>query len=167
MGVLIRTFLEIALLRKGPEAIPASWLLFTIAVLLRYAVIAISIGLIDELSFDGSRVEFVFWLLSLFCYGSVVVLAGKTARLAPALTAIAGIGAVIVFVQVVVFQVGVLVVSGDRVVPLLEMLQIWSVVVKGHIIARAVQWHWYAGLLVSLGIFFFLEVVRATTFAAG
>ena len=166
MGLLIRTLLDITLLRKGPDAIPASWLLFVLAVLLRYSAVAL-IAAAGLLKLSTAQVDLVILMLELTCFAAVVVLRGKGERLSPTLTAIVGVDAVFVFAMAVILFVGLTFFEGNSIDPVINLLQIWSVVVKGHIIARSVDWHWYGGLLVSLGIYLFLEIVLATAFGAG
>ena len=166
MGLLIRTLLDITLLRKGPDAIPASWLLFVIAFLLRYAGVAV-VAELGGVSLSTVQVDLVFLLLELTCFAAIVVLRGKSERLSPTLTSIVGVDAIFVFAMAVILLVGRTFFGAESVGPAIDLLQIWSVVVKGHIIALSVDWHWYGGLLVSLAIYLFQKVLLAAFFGAG
>ena len=52
MGTLIQTLLDIPLLRKGPDAIPPSWLLFGAAVALRTMAIALFVVAVDDFTLE-------------------------------------------------------------------------------------------------------------------
>ena len=152
MGILIQTLLEITLLKKGPEALPPSWVLFVAAVFLRFVAIFLSVALIEQFTLETVKLDLVVWLASLFAFGGVVLIAGKGERMAQTLTAIAGIGAIVTFGMLLVVVVGGLVFAEVVVNNVAQLVLLWSVIVKGHIMARATGWHWYAGLLISIGV---------------
>ena len=152
MGTLIQTLLEITLLRKGPEALPRSWLLFVVAVLLRFLAIFLSAAVIERFTLETVRLDLVVWLASLLAFGGILLAAGKGDRLAQTLTAIVGIGAVVTFAMLFVVVLGATLFSETAVNNVAQLVLLWSVIVKGHIMARATGWHWYAGLLISIGV---------------
>ena len=152
MGTLIQTFLDITLLRKGPDAIPPSWFLFGVAVLLRMAAVLLLVVAFADFTLQSIKLDLISWMLGLACFGGVVVAVGKSERLVQTLTALVGIGAVVTFAMLLVTVVGGALFADQPVMTVAQLVLLWSVVVKGHIMARATGWHWYAGLLISIGV---------------
>lgn len=163
MGTLIQTLLDITLLRKGPDAIPPSWLLFGAAVALRMLALALFVVAVDGFTLEIVKDDLVAWLAGLFCFGSILIAAGKGARLAPTLTALVGIGAIVTFAMLLVVVIGGVLFREQPVTTVAQLVLLWSVVVKGHIMARATGWHWYAGLLISIAVLVLQLFVGLTT----
>ncbi len=166
MGALLGTFVNITLLRSGPEAIPPSWLLFVAAVMLRSLALALGVALVPDFSAASVKADLILWSIGLICFGTLVLATGKSARLAQTLTALVGIGAIVTFVMLIVFLIGNPFFHRETVTAVAQLLLLWSVVVKGHIMARALDWHWYAGLLVSVGVLLFQFTAPAALLAA-
>lgn len=150
---LIRTLFDITLLRKGPEDIPRSWLLLYITVALWLFAILAAAALIEN--FDGRDVliAVVSLLIGVFCYMAVLLVTGHSSRSLQAASAIIGCGALISLAQIaelVIFAPFLGTVLTDLVA---WLLLFWSVPVKGHIIARAIDSHWYIGIVIAMAIF--------------
>ena len=155
MLALFQTLFDIVRLRKGPEAIPYSWVLCLVVLtlwLLAGFAIALSTESIDDRDFLNSTFTGV---VALACYAAIVVSSGHTSRLLQTATAILGCGALISFLYLVETVVlGPLV--GEPVTTLIAMLIVfWSVPVEGHIIARAIDRHWYVGIAAAMAVFVF------------
>ncbi len=155
MLALFLTLFDIVRLRKGPEAIPYSWVLCLVVLtlwLLAGFAIALSIESIDDQDFLNSTFTGV---VALACYAAIVVSSGHTPRLLQTATAILGCGALISLLYLVETVVlGALV--GEPVTTLIAMLIVfWSVPVEGHIIARAIDRHWYVGIAAAMAVFVF------------
>ena len=155
MLALFLTLFDIVRLRKGPEAIPYSWVLCLVVLtlwLLAGFAIALSTERIDDQDFLNSTFTGV---VALACYAAIVVSSGLTPRLLQTATAILGCGALISFLYLVETVVlGALV--GEPVTTLIAMLIVfWSVPVEGHIIARAIDRHWYVGIAAAMAVFVF------------
>jgi hypothetical protein len=155
MLALFLTLFDIVRLRKGPEAIPYSWVLCLVVLtlwLLAGFAIALSTERIDDQDFLNSTFTGV---VALACYAAIVVSSGHTPRLLQTATAILGCGALISFLYLVETVVlGALV--GEPVTTLIAMLIVfWSVPVEGHIIARAIDRHWYVGIAAAMAVFVF------------
>lgn len=155
MLALFLTLFDIVRLRKGPEAIPYSWVLCLVVLtlwLLAGFAIALSTESIDDQDFLNSTFTGV---VALACYAAIVVSSGHTPRLLQTATAILGCGALISFLYLVETVVlGALV--GEPVTNLIAMLIVfWSVPVEGHIIARAIDRHWYVGIAAAMAVFVF------------
>jgi hypothetical protein len=150
---LISTLFDILTLRKGPDAIPHSLLLLVIAVVMWFLPLLSGTQLLPALDAQAVLSVTVSWLVSLACYVLVILVAGRSARLIQAMTAIIGCGALISFGQIssVVFLTPFL--SDNIVAIVVELLLFWSVYVKGHIVARTLAREWYVGLIIAIGVF--------------
>lgn len=153
MQALIKTLFDIIAIRKGPDSIPHSWLLLYASVLLWFFPLVVASVLVPN--FNGAVVTVVVasWIMAVVCYALVVVLAGFSSRLAQALTAIIGCGALIFLAQVagIIFLTPFLGVALAQI--FIYLLLFWSVYVKGHIIARTIDGEWYMGFLIAIGVF--------------
>jgi len=150
---LIKTLFDIVLLRKGPEAIPRSWLLFLITVLLWLFSALAALALIEQ--FDDS--DFFLGLfggtVGLACYAALVVVSGHSDRLSQTMSAIIGCGALISLAFVAEYVLFLPILGGGATGLIANLVLLWSVPVEGHIIARAINRHWYLGILIAIGVF--------------
>ena len=152
---LLETWFDIIRLRKGPDAIPYSWILTLIALLLWLLSGLVIMLMTAELDDQDYLVSTFTGVVGLACYASVVVLSGYTPRLLQTLTAILGCGALIGFMYIAgaVFLTPFLGANIANIVVTLILL--WSIPVEGHIIARAIERHWYVGIVAALAVFVF------------
>lgn len=92
---------------------------------------------------------FVGYLL----YWVVLLLTGFRHRIVPTIASIMACGSLLTILMVLI--VIVLRPLGGQVFAslLASLILFWSVPVKGHIIARAIERHWYVGIAIALGIF--------------
>jgi hypothetical protein len=150
---LVHTLFDIIRLRKGPDAIPHSSLLFAMAIALwLFASVAVI-----ATSAEPDLRDFLFGVVTaaagLLCYVAIVLFAGRAPRLLQTVTAIIGCGALlsVLYVAVDVFLAPFL---GENLTGLVAMLILfWSVPVEGHIIARAIDRHWYVGIVAAMAVF--------------
>ena len=153
MQAFIKTLFEIVTLRKGPDAIPYSWLLLNAATVMWFLPMLVAAVVVPGFGGAAVTASVASWGLSLACYAAVIVLAGYSHRLLQALTAIIGCGALI-FVAQVVGLVVMSVLLGAAVAELvIYLLLFWSVYIKGHIIARTIARGWYVGLIIAIAVF--------------
>ena len=150
---LFITFIDIILLRKGPEDIPRSSVLLVIVVSLWLAAGAAVIASIDVLGQTDFVVSLMTAAVAILLYSSVLIFSNKSARLMQTVTAILGCGAVLQM-----FFVGGHVILGSlidkNVAALISyLILLWSVPVEGHIIARATDRYWYVGFLIAFSVF--------------
>jgi hypothetical protein len=149
----IKTLLEILTIRKGPDAIPQSWLLLNMATAMWFLPLLLAALLVPGFGGSAVAVAVAGWALSLVCYASVVVLAGYSRRLLQSLTAIIGCGAIIFLAQVAGLVTLSLVLGAAFAQIIVYLLLFWSVHVKGHIIARTINREWYVGLVIAIAVF--------------
>lgn len=148
----IQILLDIILLRKSPEHLPHSGIVLLMALLLWLFARLASVALID--TYDGQRFVVAVFSVTFACsvYAFTLMLAGKRARTLQTLTAVIGVSALL---RVVYLAFNSLLIpflgSGVRLIFVIAMV-VWSIAVYGHIIARALDRHWYAGMAIALAV---------------
>ena len=92
-------------------------------------------------------------LVGILCYAAVVVISGHASRVLQTVSAVLGCGALIslAFVAEFVLFTPFLGQSISGIVA--QLILLWSVPVEGHIIARAIDRHWYVGILIAISVF--------------
>ena len=96
------------------------------------------------------------------CYTVVLVSARQLERFVPTISSIMACGSILsllVIFAVVMLEPFV----GQALASIVATLILfWSVPVKGHIIARAIQRHWYVGIVIAMTIFLLQYVIYLT-----
>lgn len=155
MLALIETLFAIIRLKKGPDAIPYSWAVCLVALTLWLAAgIAVTI-LADELTDRDFLVGTFTGVVALACYASIVVLSGFTPRLLQTMTAVLGCGALLGFLFIAGRVVLTPLLSKGITDLVVTLILLWSIPVEGHIIARAIDRHWYIGIVAAMAVFVF------------
>ncbi len=152
---LVLPFIEICLLRRAPNQIPASPLLLRFAVagyLLSGLLIALP-GLSLGEGLLSTALDFAL-LFGLTCLG--LYLAGKRERITQTLTALAGAGTVVNLLALP--AVLWLQAAGEAPLPslLLLLLTIWSIAILGHILRHAFSILFAFGILIAIGYYWLL-----------
>lgn len=153
MLAFFETLFDIIRLRKGPDAIPYSWIFCLIALTLwllsGFVFMVMTEGMDDRDYLVGTFTGVV----GLAAYAAIVVLTGRAVRLLQTLTAVLGCAAMLRFVYVAgdVFLTPFI---GAKFAGLaVTLILLWSIPVQGHIIARAIDRHWYVGILFAMAVF--------------
>ena len=155
MLALFQTLFDIIRLRKGPDAIPYSWFLCLIAMTLwLFAGMTMTI-MAEELGDKDFLLGTFTGVVGLACYASIVVLSGHTPRLLQTVTAVLGCGAVLSLLFVAGNLVLTPLLSESITNLVLTLILFWSIPVEGHIIARAIDRHWYVGIVAAMAVFVF------------
>ena len=155
MLALVETLFAIIRLKKGPDAIPYSWFLCLITMTMwLFAGLAMT-AMTEELGETDFLLGTFTGVVGLACYASIIVLSGHIPRLLQTVTAILGCGAVLSLLFIVgnVLLPPLLGASVTDLVVTLVLL--WSIPVEGHIIARAIDRHWYVGIVAAMAVFVF------------
>jgi hypothetical protein len=158
---LFETLFAIIRLKKGPDAIPYSWFLCLITMTMwLFAGLAMT-AVTEELGEADFLLGTFTGVVGLACYASIIVLSGHTPRLLQTVTAILGCGAMLslLFIAGDVLLSPILSASVANLVVTLILL--WSIPVEGHIIARAIDRHWYVGIVAAMAVFVFQLFVYA------
>ena len=161
MLALLRTLFDIVRLRKGPDAIPYSWLVCFIVLLLWLFA-----GLLTTTATPGlDDRDFLYGtftgVVGLAVYAAIVVTSGHTPRLLQTVTAILGSGALISFMFLAASMLlpplftPVPFLGEGAVNVVVTLILLWSIPVEGHIIARSIDRHWYLGIAIAMAVFVF------------
>ena len=146
----LKTLFDIAFLRKGPEHIPRSVVMLVMAILLWLFARLATLALISSSTEQTFIVEFFSAFFAICMYAVVVVLAGKNLHLLQTITALIGISAVMRVVYLIANTMLMPFLGAGFMFIIAIAITLWSIAVKGHIVASAMQRHWYAGLAVAL-----------------
>lgn len=151
--VLLKTLFDITLLRRGPDVLPAAWLVVVLTLGLWIAGLMLLVLLVPGVAVQRLDTAVLAWAISVALFASMVVVTGFSARLTQALAAIVGTSAVILLMQVVVLA-AVQPIAGEGVGRLLvNLLLFWSVFVKGSILAQTINVHQLIGVGISIVIY--------------
>ncbi|NQV85550.1 MAG: hypothetical protein HQ492_00535 [Woeseiaceae bacterium] len=150
---LFKTLFDIIRLQKGPEAIPHSPVLFALLASAWTAAAAAVTAMIGQLNQSDFAISMLLGIIALVIYAAVIVFSQKSSRVLQSLTAILGCG-VLLECLFVTGYLSLTPILGKDVAGLASFLiLLWSVPVEGHIIARAIDRHWYVGLLIAIAVF--------------
>lgn len=145
--------MDVILLRKGPEDIPKSMLLLGVAVVM---VILSRFVLHVTVEADYAvdlAVDFAAELIRIGSYVVILLITGYIGRLAQTMTTIIGCTAIMVFLFVFVFMLSRPFVGYEMAGAIAWLVAPWLILVEGHIIARAIQRHWFTGIAIAVVIF--------------
>lgn len=140
-------------MRKGPEHVPASWLLLAVSIGLLAAASFCGTVLIERLAQQDLRVSVLTHMLGLAFYGTVLFVTGFGHRILQALTCVIGCGAVLVFLFVAEYVLFRPFLGTDVAGLIAALIILWSVPVEGHIISRSIQQHWFVGVAIAVASF--------------
>lgn len=150
---LLKTLFDIALLRKGPQHLPHSLIIFGMAVGLWGMSLLTTILLVDYIDETSFFSEFLWAIAVLSIYSAIVLLAGFGDRIVQTITAIIGCGALLSVLFAVTYA-GLGPILGRAFLELMVYgFVLWSLSVKGHIVAHAINTRWYLGALIATAVF--------------
>lgn len=140
-------------MRKGPEDVPHSMLILMIALGLFAIAMFISEVMVASTGTGIVLVSVFVSFLGYGFYGIVMAATGFAHRFLPTVSCIMACGSILTIMMVATYVL-LRPIAGDPVAALIAWLVlIWSVPVKGHIIARAINQHWYTGIAIALTIY--------------
>lgn len=151
--LLLRTFLDIIALRKGPEHVPDSWLLFVLSIVLMVFATLTAPTMIEALAEQDFRLTFATNVLGLMFYGMVLFVFGYSRRIIRALTCVIGCGAILTMLFVAEFVLFRPFLGAGFAGTIAALIALWSVPVEGHIISRSIQQHWLVGIAIAVAAF--------------
>lgn len=157
----LQTLIDIALLRKGPEHIPRSNVLLLLVIAMWLVAVLAQLVLISQFDEADFVYEIFSALLAVTCYSIVVIGFGQAPRLTQSITALLGCGALLSTIFAIAYVVLQAIDSPLVMALVVWVIVLWSVSIKGHIIASAINRHWYLGLAIAVSIFVLQHVVHA------
>lgn len=168
MYLLIDLFANICLLRKGPQHVPLSPVLLRLTLIV-YALAALItlVSITDLLSALLQTVADVGLLIALTW--AVLAGFGHRQRLVQTLTALAGAGAILWLLSLpnALWIAQASAQSEEARLPVLlqQLIVVWDIVIKGHILRCAIDIDLWLGVLWALGIFFVTNMMLSLLFA--
>jgi peptidoglycan/LPS O-acetylase OafA/YrhL len=151
--LLLRTFLDIIALRKGPEHVPDSWLLLVLAIAMMVFALFSAAALIEALAVQNYWLTFATNMFGLMFYGVVLFVFGFSRRIVRALTCILGCGAILTVLFVAEYVLFRPVLGAGAAGTIATVIVLWSVPVEGHIVSRSIQQHWLVGVAIAVAAF--------------
>lgn len=156
---LLKTFLDITLLKAGPEELPTSTFVLVYAIGLLIFAFAFSAVATPGSGNGDLAVSFMVAVLSYVVYWVILVVAGFGHRMVPTIAAIMACGSILTVLQSVVFLIMSLFANAGMTATIAWLILIWAIPVKGNIIARAIEQHWFAGIAIAMSIFVMQNIV--------
>lgn len=163
--LLLKTYLEMIALRKGPDAVPSSWLVLYLSIAIFVAGWFLQLAMLGNGGEGRLWPAFAGYLLELFFYGAVIFIFGFSHRIKQSMSAIIACGSIIAVISVFEFVLLSPLLGSVAARALGELLWYWSVPVKGHIVALAIQQHWFVGVTIAMAAFI-MRIGVQTAFAA-
>jgi hypothetical protein len=141
------------LLRKGPEHVPDSWLVFLFALLLMQFASFVAATLINLGDDYSHLLTFITNLLGLGIYAAILFVTGFFKRFVPIVSSILACGSILTLLFVAAYVMLNPFLGSEIAVIIATLIIIWSVPVEGHIIARGIEQHWYIGIVIAMVVF--------------
>lgn len=141
------------MLRKGPEQIPNSWLVFLFSLILMQFASFVAATLIDLGEDYSHLLTLVTNILGIGIYAAVLFATGFINRFVPILSAVIACGSILSLLFVATYVMLNPFLGANIAVILATLIIIWSVPVEGHIIARGIEQHWYIGIVIAMIVF--------------
>ena len=141
------------MLRKGPEHVPDSALVLVYASGLLILATLISSSLVQSPDDDSILVSLAGSIAGYVLYWIVLAITGFAHRLVPTVASIMACGSILTIMMVAAFVLLNPFLGASLASIVVWLILIWSVPVKGHIIARAIERHWYIGISIAMTIF--------------
>ena len=133
---------------------PQSLIIFAMAVGLWMMSLLTTIVLVDYIDESSFFSELLWAAAVLSIYSTVVYFAGFSDRIVQTITAIIGCGALLSVLFAVTYS-GLGPLLGRAFLELMVYgFVLWSLSIKGHILATAINTRWYLGALIAASIFF-------------
>ena len=156
----LKTLFDIALLRKGPEHIPRSVVILLMAVALWFVSALTALALIDRFDESDFFLEIFSALIAVASYSAIVIVARQRPRLTQTISAIIGCGAILTLAFVAAYVLLKPFIGAVLMTLVAWLILLWSVSIKGHIIASAINRHWYIGLSIAVAVFILQSIIN-------
>jgi len=113
----------------------------------------ISGSLLETSGRDSILLSFISSMLGYALYWIVLLLTGFIRRFVPTVASIMACGSILTMLMVAAAVLLTPFLGAPLTSIVVWLILFWSVPVKGHIIARAIDRHWYVGISIALAIF--------------
>ena len=145
-------------MKKGPEDVPHSIFVLIFAVgLLIFALFA-SEALMQQSPEGSVTLSIAVSFFGYLIYWLVLFATGFKHRFLPTVSCIIACGSVLTILTVAVFML-LKPVLGNGASILAWLILMWAIPIKGHIIARAIEQHWYIGITIAFIVYIVQRVI--------
>lgn len=166
MLLLLKTFIEVLALRKGPESIPSSSLVLGFALVMMLVSSYAAATLIEISAERDYLATYGAYGLGIAFYGAVIYLSGHASRLLAAISTIIACGSLITLLFVAEFVLLGPLLGRDVAGLIATLIIFWSVPVEGHIMARAMGQPWIVGIVTAVIAFMLQYGIQSAARAA-
>ncbi len=170
MNEIARAIFEVAMLRRGPEDLPASAFLLRLALVAYVTLSAIGAAFYsDDLGELVAQIGLDVVLVFVF-FGVLLTVNRKSARFVQTMTAVLGTGALLYGLRLPLdIWLRMLPEGAPGTVPALMMLllAVWSIIITGHILNRALDIPFIGGIVLGVAFFVLNYAAYARLFPAG
>jgi len=133
--------------------VPNSLFVLFFAIGLLFFATFCSTVLIKSSASDSILLSLLTSMLGYVIYAVVLAVSGFSRRFVQTIAAIMACGSIITVLMVFAFVMFTPFLGANFASIIATLILFWSVPVKGHIIARAIERHWYLGIVISMTIF--------------
>ena len=154
MKELVKSYLDIIMLRKGPDVIPSSWLILSISIGLLIISSAGVLLLINNESDHQSWINFIGYFLGIAFYMLILTGYGYNHRILQTISAIIACGSLITIVFVLEFIFFAPFIGKNFAGLIASLIMLWSVPVEGHIISSAINSKRFIGIIIAITALF-------------
>jgi len=160
LRAILNPFIQICLLRRGPQDLPTSGILLAIA-LAAHTVMSILLSKVSLSAAFAMLSGVVDTVLLVVLTGALLTVQRRNARLIQTLTALAGTGAIITVIALPIsgWLHGADQAAGEGVFALLLLLILtgWSLAIAGHIFRHALSVPYFVGLVLAV-VFYWISI---------
>jgi hypothetical protein len=141
---------DILLLRKGPDSLPKSWLVFYGALFISIFVSIITGEVVTDGVNPKHDITLLLAVINASFYFLVIQIAGFPGRYLQSLSAIFGVDVFITTIYLCGFLAVRLIADDATTLSFIWLITGWSVAVEGHIISRAIERPWAIGIAIAV-----------------
>jgi hypothetical protein len=151
--LIFKAFIDVFLLRRGPDDLPKSSLLLAMAIGLAIAVNFLFYAVVESELETDLFLEFATELVKIASYIIILLVFGLFSRIMQTMTAIIACNAILGLVLTVILMLSQPFQNMELDAAFAWLITFWLILVEGHIISRAVQLHRVTGIAIAVVIF--------------
>ena len=163
LQALLNTIFSILTLRKGPDALPHSAFLLAVALAVLWAVLIAEGYLITTAESPNHLLSLALLVVHISSFWLILQIAGRGARFLQAITASAACGALVSLASLLLYLLLIPMVGLQNASSVPVALQLWLLLVDGHILSRSIDQHLLVGIALVM-IIFFAQLTFYSTF---
>jgi hypothetical protein len=151
--LIFKAFIDVFLLRRGPDDLPKSSLLLAMAIGLAIVVNFLFYAVVESEFETDLFLEFATELVKIASYIIILLVFGLFSRIMQTMTAIIACNAILGLVLTVILMLSQPFQNMELDAAFAWLITFWLILVEGHIISRAVQLHRVTGIAIAVVIF--------------